>query len=45
MISMIMVGIAIAGIVSSFGDKAVELGDKTKEKLVVTDIVKVPGTK
>lgn len=38
MISMIMVGIAIAGIVSGFGEAA-------QNKLVVDDVVKVPGSK
>lgn len=45
MISMIMVGIAIAGIVSGFGDKAVKLGEAAQSKLVVEDMVKVPGSK
>ncbi|MCI6711110.1 MAG: hypothetical protein SPJ45_08385 [Anaerovoracaceae bacterium] len=45
MISMIMVGIAIAGIVSGFGDKAVSLGEAAQNKLVVDDVVKVPGSK
>ncbi len=45
MISMIMVGIAIAGIVSGFGDKAVKLGEATQNKLVVEDMVKVPTGK
>ena len=44
MISMIMVGIAIAGIVSGFGDKAVSLGEAAQNKLVVDDVVKVPGS-
>lgn len=46
MISMIMVGIAIAGIVSGFGDKAVDLGKDVTKSIDTANVVKVPaGTK
>ena len=43
MISMIMVGIAIAGIVSGFGDKAVSLGKSTQSQIDDARIVTVPN--
>ena len=43
MVSMIMVGIAIAGIVSGFGDKAVDLGKSTGALIDGAHIATVPG--
>lgn len=43
MISMIMVGIAIAGMVSGFGDKAVDLSKSTQSQIDSANIVTVPS--